>query len=126
MAALSIVAALIVLVAAINFVNLMTARAAERSIEVGVRKVTGARRRDLVVQFIGESFMYVLFAMLLAVALVELALPAMNAMLDPADPRYPAATITFPYWHDAMLATAILGAMLVLGLLAGAYPAFVL
>ncbi len=126
LAALGIVAALIVLVAAINFVNLMTARAAERSIEVGVRKVTGARRRDLVVQFIGESFMYVLFAMLLAVALVELALPAMNAMLDPADPRYPAATITFPYWHDAMLATAILGAMLVLGLLAGAYPAFVL
>lgn len=124
--ALGIVAMLIVLVAIINFINLMTARAAERSIEVGVRKVNGARRRDLIAQFVGEALLYVLVAMLLAIAIVELTLPALNAMLDHPDSRYSATTITFPYWHDPVLMAVILAAAIVLGVLAGAYPAFVL
>ena len=73
---------LIVLVAAINFVTLMTARAARRAVEVGVRKAAGASRRDLIVQFMGEAVLYVAAAGLLAFALAELLLPAFNAFLQ--------------------------------------------
>ena len=82
---LGLVGLLVVLLAAINFVNLMTARAAQRAIEVGVRKSAGARRTDLIAQFLGEACLYVLVAVLLAMAMVELALPAFNAMLSTGD-----------------------------------------
>lgn len=116
--ALAVVGVLVLLLASINFVNLKTARAARRAVEVGVRKVCGAGRGSLIVQFIGESLVYATFAMLIAMALVELLLlPWMNAFLD--------RSIVFEYWSGPLLG-CICVAVLVVGTLAGAYPALVL
>ena len=116
--AIAVTGALILLLAIINFVNLKTARAARRAVEVGVRKVCGARRADLMVQFMGESLIYATFAMLVAMALVELLLlPRLNALLD--------RSIVFDYWQLPML-VSILALVLLVGTLAGVYPALVL
>lgn len=112
------VGVLIVLVAAINFVTLMTARAARRAVEVGVRKAAGASRRDLIVQFMGEAALYVVAAGLLAFALAELLMPAFNAFLQ--------RKMVFDYLHDPGLGLTAVGAMAVIAILAGAYPALVL
>jgi putative ABC transport system permease protein len=109
---------LIVLIAAINFVTLMTARASRRAVEVGVRKAAGARRGELVVQFMGEALVYVLIAMALAVVLAELSLPGMNAVLR--------RTMAFDYLADPWLVAAIAGGTLLTAALAGLYPALVL
>jgi putative ABC transport system permease protein len=116
--AIAIVGALIVVIAAINFVTLMTARAVRRAIEVGVRKAIGARRRDLIVQFMGEALIYVLAAMLIGVTIVGLTLPAVNAFLD--------RSIAFDYLNDPALTAAIVGAAVLTGLIAGVYPAVML
>jgi putative ABC transport system permease protein len=116
--AIAVVGGLIVIVAAINFVTLMTARATRRAVEVGVRKATGATRRDLIVQFMGEAFLYVLTATVLATALAELLMPAFNAFLR--------RKIAFDYLHDPLLAGAILAGLFATTVLAGAYPALVL
>jgi len=123
---LGLVGLLIIFIAAINFVNLMTARAAQRSVEVGIRKSAGARRLDLIAQFLGEACIYVFVAMIVAMALVELALPAFNAMLSMNDEQYKEATVTFAYWREPSLAAALAVAALAVALLAGAYPAFVM
>jgi putative ABC transport system permease protein len=116
--AMALVGALVLLLAAINFVNLKTARAARRAVEVGVRKACGAARRHLILQFIGESLIYSTLAMLVAMAAVELLLlPWLNGFLD--------RSIVFDYWRWPVLA-CVAGTVLVVGTLAGAYPAFVL
>ncbi len=115
---LSIVGFGILLIAAINFVNLITARSARRALEVSVRKLAGARRRVLVLQFLTESIVYVIAAMLLAVALTELILPYANDFLI--------AGARFRYWRDPVLIGAIVLVTLSLGALTGAYPALVL
>jgi len=124
--ALALVGSLIVLIAVFNFVNLTTARAARRGIEVGVRKLAGARRRDLILQFMGESLLYVAVAMLLAMSLVELALPAFRALLDPGENISVPPSIVFDYWRSAPLLAAIAGTTLLVGALAAVYPALVL
>ncbi|MDB5397367.1 MAG: transporter permease [Rhodospirillales bacterium] len=116
--AISGIGLLIILAASINFINLMTARAARRSVEIGIRKVSGARRRDLVVQFIGEAILYVLLGAILAVALVELLLPLLGVFLN--------ATIIFDWWRQPALIAVIVGCVVVVGVLAGSYPAFLL
>ena len=116
--AISATGILVLIVAGINFVNLVTARATRRALEVGVRKAAGATRRQLIGQFMGESIAYSFAALLLAVALVELALPGFNGFLD--------RTITFGYWHDPLLLLGLPGLALLIGLLAGFYPAIVL
>jgi putative ABC transport system permease protein len=115
--ALSIVGLLVLLTAAINYINLMTARASRRAIEVGVRKAVGGTRGDLTLQFIGESVMYCLMGMVLAVALAELMLPQLNGFLD--------RSIAFDYWRPFWL-LGLLGLVLLVGILAGIYPALVL
>jgi len=116
--AFCLIAALIVLIAAINFVNLMTARAGHRAVEVGVRKASGAARRHLVWQFIGESVLYALAAALAALALAELALPGLNALLG--------RRLALDYWRDPLVLPAVAGLVLLVGVAAGAYPALVL
>lgn len=116
--AISAVGILIILVASINFVNLMTARATRRAVEVGVRKTAGATRRDLVLQFIGESILYTLLAMLVAMMLVELLLPTFNTSFDRA--------IDFDYWREPVLLVSLMSLALIIGVLAGSYPAFIL
>ena len=112
------VGALIVLVAAINFVTLMTARAARRAVEVGVRKATGARRGDLMAQFIGEALLQVAIAALIALALAELLLPAFSAFVQRG--------LALDVLHDPWLIPGVAGASLLIGLAASIYPALVL
>src|SRR6185312_14778095 len=116
--AIAAVGALIVTIAGINFVTLMTARATRRAVEVGVRKATGARRRDLVAQFMGEALIYVAAAMLMAVVAAELTLPSLNAFLG--------RNLRFDYLGDPRLVGALAAAALFTALLAGAYPALIL
>lgn len=105
-------------IAMVNFVNLLTARSARRAKEVSIRKLAGAQRRALVLQFLTESTVYVIVAVLVAVALTELLLPYVNAFLT--------AGATFRYWQrPALIGAMVLGALL-LGALVGAYPALVL
>jgi putative ABC transport system permease protein len=116
--AIAIVGVLIVIVASINFVTLMTARATRRAVEVGVRKSVGARRRDLIGQFMAETFLYVLAAAALAISFCEVLLPAANAMLQ--------RKLTFDYFTDPRLAAVFAATIVLTGLLAGLYPAIVL
>jgi len=118
LAGIGVIGVLIVLVAAINFVTLMTARASRRAVEVGVRKALGASRRDLIAQFMGEAMIYVVVALVLAVALAELLLPAVNAALQ--------RRMSFDYLTNPALAGAMLGVALLTTLMAGLYPALVL
>jgi putative ABC transport system permease protein len=94
--ALVAIGVLIVVSASINFVTLMTARAGRRAVETGVRKAVGARRGDLMVQFLGEAMLYVALAMALAVVATELLLPWINAKLG--------RSIVFDYYGDPALA----------------------
>ena len=117
-AGVATVGVLIVVIAAINFITLMTAKATRRAVEVGVRKAVGASRRDLIVQFMGESLIQITVAMLFAMAAAELALPHLNAFLG--------RSLRFDYLGDPRLACAILAAVAVTGGFAGFYPALVL
>ncbi len=114
----ALTAALILFIAASNFVNLSTARSARRALEVGIRKVSGAGKPALIIQFLGESLVLVLIAAAIAVALSEILLPYVNAVLQSGG--------AFDYWRDPALAVAILLGTLALGISAGLYPAFVL
>ena len=113
----SAVALVVLLIACINFMNLTTARSTQRSREVGIRKVVGARRDQLIIQFLGESVLLTAFAMLLAVAIVELVLPVFANFLE--------KPLTFSLADPGSLAT-LLASIVVVGLLAGSYPAFYL
>jgi putative ABC transport system permease protein len=118
LASLLAIAVLIITSASFNFVTLMTARAAQRAAETGVRKAAGALRSQLIIQFLGEAVIYVALAMVLAVALTEVLLPWMNSVLK--------QKIAFDYLRDPAILGALLLATVGLGLMAGAYPAFVL
>ncbi len=113
----SAVALVVLLIACINFMNLTTARSTQRAKEVGVRKVVGAKRSQLIAQFMGESILLTAFAMLLAVALVELILPSFAAFLE--------KPLSFSLANPTSLMILLIGTALV-GLFAGSYPAFYL
>jgi putative ABC transport system permease protein len=112
------IAILIMVVAGFNFVNLTTARAVRRAIEVGVRKVSGAQRRQLIAQFIGESVFYAVLGMFIAVDFAMLLLPSFNGFLQ--------RTITLDFGKDPSLLVAVFAIVALVGGAAGAYPAFVL
>jgi putative ABC transport system permease protein len=117
-ATFAIIALLILGMAVVNFTNLATARASQRAREVALRKVLGATRRQLVVQFVAESILISAVAMLLALALVELLVKPFAAFLD--------ADLTLNYvGHEGMLLPAIL-LTLIVGVISGLYPAFFL
>jgi putative ABC transport system permease protein len=124
--ALGIVGVLILAIAGFNFVTLMTARSAQRAVEVGVRKLVGAGRRDLMVQFVGEATIYVALGMLLAMAIVEISLPAFNTLLDRSLGKFTAPAIAFDYWRDPSLVAALAAVVLIMGTAAGFYPALVM
>lgn len=117
-ATFAIVALLILGMAVVNFTNLATARAGQRAREVALRKVLGASRRQLIGQFLGESLLLTAAAMIVALTLVELTLPAYSAFLD-ADLR-----LNYQGEGGILLPAAIL--LLVVGLAGGLYPAFYL
>ena len=115
--AFSSIAGLILLVACINFINLSTAKATQRAREVALRKVMGAGRAQLVVQFLGESLLLVTVALLLGLVLVELTLPSFGAFFG--------KTLVLDYMAGGTI-FAFLGAIIAIGVLAGGYPALVL
>ncbi|MBS1662625.1 MAG: ABC transporter permease [Bacteroidetes bacterium] len=112
------IAALIQVIACINFMNLSTARAARRAKEVGVRKVIGAGRGNLIRQFLGESFLLCLLAVIIALPLLLLALPWLNQIT--------ASDIRPQLLLDYRIGLLLLGLVLVTGFVAGSYPAFYL
>jgi len=117
-ATFTVVALLILGIASANFVNLATARAGQRAREVALRKVLGARRAQLVGQFLGESLLLTGLALLIAVALAELALPGLAAFLG--------IDIGLAYLGEDGVLVPVLLLWLIVGLLGGLYPAFYL
>ncbi|HEV2747417.1 MAG TPA: FtsX-like permease family protein [Allosphingosinicella sp.] len=113
-----VIAALILVMAAVNFINLATARASQRAREVALRKVLGARRKQLVTQFLGESLLLTLVAMVIALALVELLLPMFGRFLN--------ADFELAYLGSEGMLLPILAMLLLVGLAGGLYPAFYL
>ena len=109
---------LIVLMACFNFTNLATAQATLRARESAVRKTFGARRSQLVVQFLCEAVLFALLALIVALALVEILLPRFAAFLE--------APITFSYLADWPILALGVAIAVVAGLLSGAYPALLL
>lgn len=114
----SAIAFLILVVACINFINLTTARSTQRANEVGVRKVVGSTHGQLIRQFLSESIMLSLMAILLALIIVELTLPIFNTLVGKNF-----ASFYFQNW--AFLLIVFLGAVII-GAAAGSYPAFLM
>jgi len=115
---LLLIAVLIQLIACINFMNLSTARASNRAKEVGVRKLIGAGRKELVRQFLAESFFLTLMSVLIAVPLLAALLPYLNQITH--------ADIHLVLFADYRLWLLLGGITLLTGLMAGSYPAFYL
>jgi putative ABC transport system permease protein len=113
-----IIAGLILLVACFNFTNLATARASLRAREIALRKTAGARRGQLVLQFLGEAVMTSLLGLALALSLVEILLPAYGAFLE--------RPLGFSYLSDWPLLLTMVGIAVLAGLVSGFYPALVL
>ncbi|HXB93816.1 MAG TPA: FtsX-like permease family protein, partial [Puia sp.] len=112
----TIIAVFILIIACINFMNLSTARAAHRAKEVGIKKVVGASRATLILQFLGESVLLSLFSLLAALVICELLLPVFNGITGKQ------LTLHFDPFHFLVLA----GITLLTGLFAGSYPALYL
>ncbi len=115
---LSGIAVFILIIACINFVNLTVARSLKRAKEIGIRKVVGGLRSQLIAQFLGESFILSFIAFLFALVLLQLALPFFNTLANKA--------LSFSYLFDLKLIAGYISIFLVTGLLAGFYPALVL
>jgi len=115
---LSGIAIFILLIASITFVNLTIARSVKRAKEIGIRKVVGGERKQLIMQFLGESFLLCLFAFLLAILIVLLVLPVFNELSNKA--------LALSYLFDLKLVTGYILLFLLTALLAGFYPALVL
>lgn len=111
------IAIFILVIACINFMNLATARSESRAREVGIRKSIGSSRSQLIYQFLGESIIVVFISSLVAIVLVELALPYYNTLVN--------KRIVIDYANPILWAIAIAW-ILVIGFFAGSYPAFYL
>jgi putative ABC transport system permease protein len=113
----SLIAWIILFIACINFMNLSTARSEKRAREVGVRKVLGAGKTSLILQFVGEALFMSLLAMLAAIILMSLALPLFNQLVQ----KDLSLGLNIPYhWLSLLVLT------LICGLVAGSYPSFYL
>jgi len=115
---LSGIAIFILLIASINFINLTIARSVKRAKEIGIRKVVGGERTQLIIQFLGESLLICLFAFLFALLIVQLILPVFNELSNKA--------LALSYLFDIKLVTGYILLFLFTAFLAGFYPALVL
>lgn len=111
------IAVLIMLIACINFMNLSTIRAVERSKEVGMRKIMGALRNHLIIQFIGESLLLALISCAISIGLLLMLMPWYNQLLG-----YKLSIA----WNQPPIYLFLVGVILTVGFLAGSYPAFFL
>ena len=115
---LTAIAAFILIIACINFVNLTIARSLKRAKEIGIRKVIGGERKQMILQFLGESYLLTLGAFILAVLIVLLVLPVFNQLSNKA--------LAFSYLFDAKLILGFLVLFIITGFLAGFYPALII
>ncbi len=115
---LLLIAVLIQVIACINFMNLSTARSSKRAKEVGVRKVVGASRKDLIRQFLSESFLLSLIGVLIALPLLLLVMPYLNQVTQ--------ADIQLSFFKSYKLWLMLAGLIVGTGIIAGSYPAFYL
>jgi ABC-type antimicrobial peptide transport system permease subunit len=113
----NVIAWIILIIACINFMNLSTARSEQRAKEVGVRKVMGSGKRKLIGQFIGESIFTAGIALLFAIGIMYISLPAFNSLVE----KQLSVNIFNPVHLISLLSIA-----LICGLIAGSYPAFYL
>jgi len=114
----SAIALFIILLACVNFMNLATAQSGKRAKEVGIRKVLGSERKQLIRQFLAESFIYTLFAAIVAVAIVTVALPGFNQLASKSLNLQ--ALLQWQAWAGLVLLIVLTA------LFAGSYPAFFL
>ncbi|WP_316783378.1 ABC transporter permease [Pedobacter frigiditerrae] len=115
---LLIIGLFLLLTACINFINLATAQAISRSKEVGVRKVMGSRRKQLITQFLSETALITLIALLLACVISELTLPKMENLFG--------GDVTFSLFGHPIIFVFLLGLLVVVSFLAGLYPALIM
>ncbi|HEY5967207.1 MAG TPA: ABC transporter permease [Chitinophagaceae bacterium] len=116
--ALTIIALFVLVIACFNFVNLATARSFRRAKEIGVRKVIGAERKQLIIQFISETILLSVLSMMLAIIATFLIVPLLN--------QFTGKSIEFNPFANPILGLIILAAGIVIGMIAGIYPALVL
>ena len=109
---------LILILACVNYINLSTAQAGKRSLEVGIRKVMGVTPKGLIIQFLAESFLIVLFSLMLSLLIASFFLPYFNQLLD--------RPLIFSPDSYRMLALYLVGFLIITGIVAGFYPAFYL
>ncbi|MBX7152033.1 ABC transporter permease [bacterium] len=114
----SVLAFLIIIIACINFMNLATARSQRRLKEIGVRKVVGAGRPQLIGQFLSESILMAAISLVIAIGLVELFIPIFNTLSS--------KNIAFDYFENIETMLSFLGIALIIGVVAGGYPAIFL
>ncbi len=114
----SIIAVFIMIIACINFINLSTARSTTRSMEVGMRKVFGSQRRQLIQQFLGESVLFSAIGVFFGMILVEISLPLFE--------RLSGRQIDIQYFSNPIILAGTIGLCLFVGIVAGYYPAFLL
>ncbi len=114
----SAIALFVLLIACINFMNLTTARSASRAKEVGIRKVVGSQRLQLIRQFLGESLFLSIIAIILALGMVELLLQKFNTLA--------AKELSLNFSDNMFLTIGLVGIALIVGIISGAYPAFFL
>jgi predicted permease len=114
----SVIAIFILIIACINFMNLATARSSNRAKEVGMRKVVGAKRIDLIKQFFSESVLFSFIALLFAIILVELVLPAFNNLTE--------KELTFGLFENVYMLLGLIAIALLTGIISGSYPALFL
>ncbi len=114
----SFLAFIVILVAVFNFVNLVTAQSEKRAREIGMRKVMGAVRKNLIVQFIGESLIITFLAFIFSLLLNELFIGSFSALLD--------ENLSLLYYQNPLMLFGILGFVSAVGIVAGLYPALYL
>jgi putative ABC transport system permease protein len=115
---MSVIGLFIIMIACFNFINLSTARATKRAKEVGLRKVVGAFKNQLISQYLSESILISFFAMLLSVVFAFVALDWLNS--------FTSKTLTLNPMNNSLLFVGLIIFALLVGLLAGIYPAFVI
>ena len=113
-----IVALLVLSLAIINYVNLSSTKGMERAKEIGVRKIVGARRGEIIKQFLGESILITFVSTIVGMMLVEIALPYINSVMH--------LGLSVGYLDNVFVLPSLTGFVLVLGVLSGLYPAFVI
>lgn len=114
----AVIALLILIIASVNYMNLSTARSAQRAREVGIRKVVGSGRGQLVGQFLGESILITLIALIIAIPIVIETLPWLNSLSN--------SDIRFNPFSNPILTVFMAGILILVGLMAGLYPALIL